>query len=209
MRSRNRRIVINQPKKEGIKKMKKNIMIIAALVAVAASVAQAQLLQSKYDADVDGASTATKVDFAPASGPLVVKSIIAKSGTATADLALYARNGSPSTLAVDATNAQEIVYFPGFTSNQYVVVSYGNGNVSWHELSAVTASNVTLASGLTEAATAGKAKLYGMTQQGSIYIANTAFNEAGDALFVTPADSPLRVACSGVTNNYLTVTVQK
>lgn len=186
----------------------KKLFVMAAVMAVAAS-AFAQTLQSKYDSDVDGASTATKVDFSQGTGPTLVKSILAKSGTSTAALAIYARYGSPSVLSVDATNGQKTVYFPSVSSNAYCVVSYGNGNTSWDTFSAVSSSNVTLVTGLTEAATADKAKLYIMTQQGSIYIANTAFNESGDAIFATPSDSPLRVACDGITNNYLTVTVQK
>lgn len=188
--------------------MSKKIIAMIAMFAVASG-AYAQRLQTKYDADVNGASGATAVVFGPGTGQSVVKSILAKSGTATADLAIYARTGSPSTLAVAATNAQRVVYFPSVTSNAFVVVDYGDGNVSAHTLSAVTASNVTLATGLSQAAVANQAKLYSLNKQGSLYIANTAFNESGDALFVTPSDSPLYINCSGITNNYLTVTVQK
>lgn len=194
--------------------MKKISIVIAVAFAVVALSAIAQQFQTKYD--YSGAITetalSTAVNFSPAKGgPTLVKAVSGYSQAgADAALRFYARDGSPVYLGVAATTAQKTVFFPSFTSNEFVMVDYGNGNVSWDTLSAVTSSNVTLVTGLSESGTVAVARLFAMDPIAELFMgAATAYAEAGDAIVATPADSPLRVASTGTATNYVTVTVQK
>ena len=187
--------------------MKKLIVMLTALVVVAVS-AQAGL-QSKYNS---GEATGVDVNFGPADGPLVVKSILASSsGDTSTYITLYGRTGSGENLTVAATITQTVVYVDNadsqFAGSDIVVISYNDGAVGDDIVASVTTTNITLTTGLTQAATVDT-RIYEVAAQGKIVIGTTAFNESGDALFATPSDSPLRAVMAG-TNTALTVTVLK
>lgn len=188
----------------------KKILAITALVAVA-GVSFAAALQSKYDAD---ANTTSSVVFGPAGngGQLVVKSVSAVSTGTSATVKFYVRTGSKLAPTANATNGAQVIYISNtgnvITTNDLVAYVHADGSVDYTTASANTASNVTLAAGISSAGASGD-YLYELALGGQRNLGAAAVDITGDAVFATPTDSPLRVLNDGTGGNSLTVTVQQ
>jgi hypothetical protein len=189
--------------------MKKIALFVCA--ALVAGVSFAGSLESKYDAD---ANTTSAVVFGPAAngGQTIVKAVSAVSTGTAATVKFYARTGSKAAPSATPTNAAVVIYVANtgniFTTNDLVAYVHADGSVDYTTVSANTATTVTLAAGITSAGASGD-NLYELSLQGQRNLGAAAVDIAGDAIFVTPSDSPLRVLNDGTGGNSLTVTVQK
>lgn len=189
--------------------MKKIALIVCA--ALVAGVSFAGSLESKYDAD---ASAVSAVVFGPAAngGQLVVKAMSAVSTGTAATVKYYARTGSKVAPTVAPTNGNTVILVANtdnvLTTNDLVAYVHKGGAVDYTTVSANSATSVTLAAGITEDGAEGD-YIYELSLQGQRNLGAAAVDIAGDAIFATPSDSPLRVLNDGTGGNSLTVTVQK
>jgi hypothetical protein len=190
--------------------MKKIVSLIVVGV-FAVGTAFAGSLESKYDADAHAASA---VVFGPAKngGQTVVKFVSAVSTGAAATVKFYARSGSKAAPTALATNGAVVVSVANtgniYTTNDLVAYVFADGVVHYTTVAGNNATTVTLAAGLPQAGSEGDF-LYELSLQGQRNLGAAAIDVAGDAVFVTPSDSPLRVLNDGTGGNSLTVTVQK
>lgn len=185
--------------------------ILISLMSLGMTVAAMAASQSLFDSD---ASATSSVIFGPArgGGQTRVKSILAKSGHAAAEVKLFARTGSRAAPTANAPNGATVISVANtgniFTTNDLIAYVHADGTVDYTTASANSATTVTLAAGISSAGASGD-YIYELSQQGTLSIGTTALNLSGDMIFVTPVDSPLRVLNSGTNDNFLTVTVDK
>jgi hypothetical protein len=189
-------------------------IMVSAMVATATLAASAFAGEmTKYDSD-DTVGVTSSVTFPAHSSPNRIIGLLSKTGTSTGYITIFARENvtnNPAvvtnTVAISGTNVG-VAVTSAFTAGDRVAIQYADGTVSNDTVGFVTAGSiVSLTTPLVKALAAGD-KIYKLSQQGSIYTAATALNLAGDALFVSPTDSPLWVNLVGTNANYLTVTTQ-
>lgn len=181
------------------------MFVLTALVAMAGT---------KYATGV----TSAAVTFAPAQGPLVIKSVYAASDKAGGVIKFYARAGTGKIVvtngaAAGATNAYFLNTSFGITNADTVVYVYANGNAPEFRTVNSSATNVCgISAALTYAQTNGD-YVYEVTQQGQILVglAGAAYgtshvvNTSGD-VFVSPGDSPVYVVVDATSNAVLQAT---
>ena len=168
-------------------------------------------LETAYDADAYTTSTVL-ISPARAGGQIVVKAVSAVSTNAAATIKYYGRTGSPAASVSNGLSASRVYVSNAsyaFTNSDEVVFHHADSGVSdYRTITNSATTYVELSSAVSEATGDGD-KLYELTQIGQVNIGTTAYNESGDAVLATPADSPLRVVNTGTGGNALTITVQK
>lgn len=161
--------------------------------------------ESKYNAAVTG-----DVDmvFGPRVGATKISSIIAKVDAA-GSIALSARTGSRYAVTnMATTNVWLEASNTSITNNDVIVYSHAGGRQDYLTVAAATANKLELTATAAGVAFASGDAVYEMSQQGQIDITTTLYSQAGEPLFVTPVDSPLRVLLNGgASSNTITVTV--
>lgn len=189
--------------------MKKVWINLVAVLLLVLLVIPADAWQSK--ADIEDSGTSASVVFGPGHARTVVKNIYAVSDKADAVLALYQRDGDPVSVTAAATNAALVVSIDNADAEiehpATVVIVHANGVVSAHETAAATATNVTLATGITQAADTST-RIYNVSQATAWPVGSSApLWLAGEALWVTPGNSPLYAIVDSGTNSTLMVTI--
>jgi len=192
-----------------------------AIVAIVGLVGLAQVVlagESKYAA----ATTATDpgVTFASQKTvPLKVKAANYSTDTSLGALTYYQRTtASPYYPTTAATSGATVVWAANtgiaMTNGDHVVYQHSNGTVLKTTVASATATNVTLATGLTLAGATGD-RLYdleigwvqvvgeNLTAAGTNKVGTT----TGDPLYVTRNDSPLYVQVNSETNSSVGVTI--
>ena len=190
--------------------MKKLLIGLVSFGLALGALGAGQSLQDNDAASPSGSS----VIFGPApgGGQTRIKSILAKSGDAAGEVQIFARSGNRAAPTSNSTNGAQVINVSNagnvFTTNDYVAYVHANSSVDYTTVSANSTGTVTLAAGISSAGASGD-YLYELSKQGVQLIATTALNLAGDSLFVSPSDSPVRVLNTGTNATYLTVTVDK
>jgi hypothetical protein len=191
----------------------KNIVIsIAAMLCLAGII----YAETKYAADATAAGAA--VNFKAKSEGWYVKAINAECGASDKDIKVYARkaqalNPQEVTVVVDAT-CTVVNTGLAINTNDLLIVQHVNGTADYRTATTGTSASQIVLSAAPSVAFAAGMKIYEIEQIGNINmgITNTSGvaskDLAGDALIVTPKDSPLRVLVDGSTNNIVTVTAQ-
>jgi len=196
------------------------LMIVCLIIAWASALVAVAGLESKYTSH----ATSAAVNFGPGTGRTVAKSIYATTDKEGGCVKLYAR-ASAGKAAVTAapTNGATVVYIAnasysaaaGFTTNDLVMYVHSNGTLDYTTVSAATATNITLAAGVSQAGSTDD-YVYELSQQGEIIVGfdgtatgtNDTLATTGD-VFVTPGDSPLRAVLDGTATAKIQVTVDK
>lgn len=190
--------------------------LVAGFMTVACVHAQSE---TKYAGAYGGAAaTLPAVVFGPGAGRTVVDAVNGSTDKAGGLLSFYAKSAKYLTLAAPTSGATVISIANttgSLTNNDMVAYVHADGVVDYTTVASATASNVTLAAGVSQAGAVGDG-VYELSLQG-LYLAgattagigtNDTFNLEGN-VFVTPPDSPLRVTLGGNTNAILQVTVSK
>lgn len=185
--------------------MRKRTILFVTLLLALLSAGVLIAAQTKSDSDAAGVSI---VVFGAKDRPQVVKSIYAKSATSTATLVFYTKTGSAAQIGIASTNAATTIFFTNtqVTNDDFVVYQHSGGAVFESLVTSATATSALLATALSTAGTTSD-YVYEVTENGTIYIANTAFNQDGPVMYAIPANSPLYIVCTGIDTNYLLVTV--
>lgn len=182
------------------------------MTGLVAAVAMAQ--ETKYSASTDATDPA--VTFGPKNGRQTVCSLQTSCDVALGAVKFYTRSAK---YAVTSTNSVTVVNFANtavpVNTNDIVVYVHANGVVDKDVVAGpVTATNVTLTTGITTAWASGD-YLYEVGLAGKIVVAdNTAVGGTnklanfGSDVFAVPGDSPLYVVMDGATNTCLSVTVK-
>lgn len=202
-------------KNERVEEMKSKLVGLITIGLIAGAViSQAQ--ETKY------ATSATAVDpavtFGPQIGRTYVTAISASTDTPNGVAKFYVKSGKYApTETPGATATNILITNTGIvvTNSDKVVYVHANGTVAYRTISLASATNVILSSALVVTGASGD-YLYEVTQGGQMAVGtsatgpgtNTVVNVSGDALFVTPADSPLYVTLDSDTNTTLQVTVK-
>jgi len=191
-------------------KRMKMIGLCVSLVAVAiVAVVAIATPESKYDETVAGAA----VNFAPNRNESSLLAIQVDSADPTAVVEFYGKSQRATPTALP-TNGALVVFVSNsaneFTTNDLVVFFHAAlDTVDYRTVSANTASNVTLSSGISAAGAAGD-QLYELEQKGEIALGAASLNLAAGAadapLFVMGDDSPFRILVNG-TGSVVTATV--
>lgn len=186
-----------------------NILIaIVALFAIVGICTEAQAFESKYAAH----ATASAVSFGPGSHQTFIKNIWAKSDKAGSVLTFYTRSGAPVAPTAVATNGALIISVANtgnvLTTNDVVQYVHANGLILQTTVASNTDTTVTLATGLTQAGAAGD-RIYELSSAAVFPVGAGTLSLQGDALWVSPANSPVYATLDSNTNGYLAITVDK
>jgi hypothetical protein len=164
-------------------------------------------------------ATSSALTFAPGVGASIIKSIFATTDKAGGEVKLYARTGKKYALArsmAAGTTAVGISGNESITNGESVVVAFSNGNAYYSAVTSAEANtNLTLATGLTQAGTTAD-YVYEVSLQwqhevggpGTGAGTNDYLEVTGD-IMVTPGDSPVYAVLDSTARGQLAVTVQK
>ena len=193
------------------------IMLIIGMCAMA--VGAFARPETKSQATVNGTEVA--VNFGPRRGQTVVKSIFGTTDLLDAKVSFFTVGGAGSRPVLeDATNGATLITLlntgNAMATGDLVMVKHDDGSLDYRTVWTNTLTNITLATGISSALTeAGDDRVYEMVANGQIVVGffgtgvgtNDTIKAAGEALYATPGDSPLRATLNGTTNISLTVTV--
>lgn len=195
------------------------IVLVLGILMSAAIVAMAGSKTTKYAA---GTTSATALFGPNVYGQLTVLSCNATTDKEDGVVKFYARGSAGKTAPTEEEVLSETEInianaswnaAAGYTTNDMVVYVHANGTCDYRTVSAATATNVTLSSGISVAGASGD-YLYEVTLQGEIIVgfdgAGVGTNDTINAqnCFATPNDSPLYCVLDGTSNAVLTVTVE-
>ena len=189
-------------------------LVVLFIVSIGLPIVSMAAPESKY-------SVTGSVTFGPSPKHTAVTGIFATSDLAAGTITLYAR-GSVNKVqpTVAATNGATVITFANtsqsYTNADHVVYVHSDGTLNSTTLSAGTTSNVTLTAGLAKAGTTDD-YLYRLESFAVITVnentggtgTNDTLNIAGDMIWVTKSDSPLKAVLTGTTITNLSVTVNK
>ena len=169
-------------------------------------------------------TTSAAVTFGPTRGRTTVTTIYASSDKLNSVVKVYAKGSAGKTAVTAApTNGQTVIYIAnasyaatgGYTTNDHVVYKHRDGTCDYATVSAATATNITLSSGVSQAGTTSD-YVYEVTQQAEYLVGfygtgsgtNDALNLTGE-VFTGPGDSPVYVVLDGTAHAKLNVTAKK
>ncbi len=191
--------------------MKKTLMISVLALICAASVSKAGEL-TKFATSTGGLDSV--VLFPAARTAQRIQSLYAIGNDSSSNIFYYAVGGAGRRVVTAApTNAATVIAISNtglaFTTNDMVIYSHVlTGTQDYTTISAATASNVTLAAGITEVGSVVDV-LYELTLQGNTVLTGTQFTWTGpNPLFAAPPDSPIRLVAGTSTNANIQATVE-
>lgn len=205
--------------------MKKGFSLLDLVVVIAIAAMLAVTLLPAFAEYETQDSIVGAVTFAPGRSATVVKSIYAVSDNASGTLTPYVVGSSgKKALTATPTNGQTTIALSnasftaaaGLTTNDLVVYVHSDSTCDYRTISAATSSNVTLSSGISKAGTSSD-YVYEIVAHTPLNVAfagagpgtNDVLNLSGEAVYVTPGNSPLRLVLTGSATTNLTVTVDK
>jgi hypothetical protein len=184
--------------------------VLIALVLVAFCVTG--MAESKYVAGLTAAGA--RVNFGAIDGPRILKNVSVETGATAKKVLFYARTGSPVLpTALTTTNATAAQTSVAITNGDVVIYQHANGVCDYLTVASATTANIYFTSAPSAAWASGDV-IYELAQIGSMSIGVTngdgvaILNTSGDALIVTPNDSPLSVFVDSSTNSYLSATCE-